>query len=179
MTQKIVAVAGVSGVGKSSFIKKLSDDFPVQHLQASSLIREGARIRDLESIGQDFLRELDIDENQALLVLGFERLKDKSSFVVLDCHTVIDTPGGLVPISPSVFRAVGVAHLLVLTDDAEVIEARRRGDKERSRPIRTSSEIFDYQLNSVIQGYNISQEIGVPLTVCKIEHARSLDFIWS
>ena len=178
MSQRIIAVAGVSGVGKSTFIKNISIELEVQHLQASFLIKEAARERDLKGLEQDALRDLDIDENQALLIHGFNKHKDKSAVVVLDCHTVIDTLNGLVAISPVVFKEIGVSHMIILTDDPAVILSRREKDQGRSRPKRNEFEIESYQYNSILQGYKISQEIEIPLTICKVSCARSVGFIF-
>lgn len=174
MNQRIIAVAGVSGVGKSTFIKQLSDEFLIQHLQASFLIKEGARLRDIKGLEQDALRGLDIDENQALLIYGFKHHKDEAAVIVLDCHTVIDSPNGFVSISPVIFKEIGVSHMIFLTDSPEAIAARRNIDQSRARPKRSVAEIDKYQFESFMHGYKITQEIGVPFTVCKLGCAKSL-----
>ena len=44
MTQTLIGLLGISGVGKSTFIKRMSDYLKFQHLQASALIEDGRQI---------------------------------------------------------------------------------------------------------------------------------------
>src|SRR5690242_8893414 len=115
MTPPVVAVAGLSGVGKSTLLTRLKNAIPMQILQASALIKEARASRDGESLTLDALRAVDLDENQRLLAQGFARRVDRAaSLVVLDCHTVIETPGGLIRIDPRVFDLMNVRAMVFL-----------------------------------------------------------------
>jgi len=67
-SRRVIAVIGLSGVGKSALISCARKSFEFEHLQASSLISaERARRREAP-INHDALREANIDDNQTLLV---------------------------------------------------------------------------------------------------------------
>lgn len=179
MTRKIVAITGVSGVGKSYFVEEIKKDVNIQHLQASSLIKEGAIQKSSDYFGQDFLRENDIDINQLNLIRGFNGLKDDYVDIVLDSHTVIDTPRGYSYISPSVFKEIGVTHLVMLTDEPKNIVFKRERDSNRKRPKRNELDIFNYQKACLLHAYEISQCTEIPLIVCKVSCANSLHFLFN
>lgn len=102
--RKVVALAGLSGVGKSTLLENAQRTLVFEHLQASELIKAERRECQRKPVAHDLLREGNIDDNQALLISGFMRRAPKEGLIVLDGHTVIDTPDGLVEILPSVFR---------------------------------------------------------------------------
>lgn len=178
MTRKVVAITGVSGVGKSYFVDEMKKGLDIQYLQASSLIKEGAIQKNSDYYGQDFLRESDIDLNQLHLIRGFSGIKDNNVDIVLDSHTVIDTPKGYNYISPTVFKEIGVTHLVMLTDEPRNIAFKRENDSSRQRPKRNELEIFNYQRTCLLHAYEISQCAEIPLIVCKVSCANSLRFLF-
>jgi adenylate kinase len=161
MTQRTVALLGVSGVGKSTILRMLSTKIEFQHLQASALIKEGRQAKDSDS-----LRLSDIDDNQRFLIAGFHRSVDpRSRLVLLDGHSVIDTPTGLVPIDIGVFSAIGIQQIICLIDDPEVIERRRANDTSRNRPQRDAGELKSYQDTALLHSAAISMKLAIPLHV--------------
>lgn len=56
--RKAVALAGLSDVGKSTFLKNVRRELVFEHLQASDLIKTE---RQVESVAHDLLREGNID----------------------------------------------------------------------------------------------------------------------
>ncbi|PMW76648.1 adenylate kinase, partial [Pseudomonas sp. FW306-1C-G01A] len=64
MSQKIIAVVGVSGVGKSTFLKKLQSKVEFQLLQASDVIRQQIQNKENQHLNAEVLRHANIDENQ-------------------------------------------------------------------------------------------------------------------
>ncbi len=85
--------------------------------------------------------------------------------VILDGHTVIDTPDGLVEIEPNVFRMLEVSRFVILTDGPEEIYRRRLADPERKRPVRSVDELRQQQERSVIVAYRAALELGVPVVI--------------
>jgi ABC-type dipeptide/oligopeptide/nickel transport system ATPase component len=103
MTKSVVALVGISGVGKSTLLRAAAETIQFQHLQASALIKAAKEKQTAETVVTDDLRTADITDNQALLVQGFSDARDPSkTLIVLDGHTVIDTPNGLVTIEPRI-----------------------------------------------------------------------------
>lgn len=166
MNQKIIAVVGVSGVGKSTFLKELQSKFGFQHLQASDVIRQQIQHKENQSLSAEVLRHANIDENQSFLISGFDRLRDPNALIViLDGHTVIDSPSGLVDVGAVVFRSIGVNHLVCLVEDPCEILRRRTSDIARTRPDRSLSYLEKYQLHAQHVGFKISLSLGIPFTV--------------
>lgn len=102
--RRVVALVGLSGVGKSTLLEDARRRLVFEHLQASDLIKAERQERQGKPAAHDLLREGNIDDNQDLLISGFMRRAPEEGLIVLDGHTIIDTPDGLVEISPSVFR---------------------------------------------------------------------------
>ena len=163
---RLVGLLGISGVGKSTLLKKLSDPLSFQHLQASTLIKEGRQIAESVAVSIDNLRNANIDENQHFLTSGFLKAVDpKAEIVILDGHSVIDTPSGLVPIEATVFAKLGITKIIFLADDPTEIFSRRSGDSSRGRPERTIDELRQYQDAAILNACKICLELGVPLIV--------------
>ncbi|MEX2697097.1 AAA family ATPase [Rhizobium mongolense] len=111
MTQAIVAFLGISGVGKSTFLKDAAQTLSFHHLTADSTIGRAHNAQ----IAHDRLRLQDIAENQNLLVEGFHMARDVSaSIVILDGHAVIDRPGGLETVNGDIFCRLGVNAIATL-----------------------------------------------------------------
>jgi adenylate kinase len=161
-------VVGVSGVGKSALLEDARRRLGFRHLQASELIKAERRERKAEPVARDLLRDGNIDDNQAILISGFMRYAPESGLVVLDGHTVIDTPGGLVTLSPSVFSAIDVSRFVVVVDDVENIELRRLSDTRRAKPIRSHEELAEHQNRSVLGAYRAALATSVQLFVVSL-----------
>jgi adenylate kinase len=162
MSNITIALVGLSGVGKSTLIKKVCNDIPFQTLSASQLIKNQK-----ETYTQhDELRFQDINDNQRLLVDGFKKNIDpKQKLILLDGHTVIETANGLIDISANVFREIGINQFIFLAEEADSILQRRSKDKSRKRSIVTTEQINTYQTHTQIVTARISLELRVPLTI--------------
>lgn len=161
--RRVIAVVGISGVGKSTAIARARTAVVFEHLQASVLIKT-ERDRQGE-VRHDSLREHDINDNQALLLSGFRLTAPDSGLVVLDGHTVIDTPDGLVEIASEVFGLIGVSRFVALTDAPEKILQRRLADSERKRPERSVDELHAHQERSILVAHRAALALRIPLVV--------------
>ena len=175
MRQPVIALVGLSGVGKSTLLHALREHIAFQHLQASVLIRATRETLTSAPVAADDLRHADITDNQALLIEGFKIARSAdASLVVLDGHTVVDTPLGLVEIAPEVFGALGVSSFIFVVDDAEVIFQRRRADKSRERPDRSPKELDHQQTQALLATFRAARALCVPLHIFSTGHVDQI-----
>ncbi|WLB64210.1 AAA family ATPase [Bradyrhizobium japonicum] len=185
MKPTIVALTGLSGVGKSTLLVAFVARMRLQHLQASTLIKKGRETVLGQAVEQDQLRYSDLDENQRLLVRGLEAsLNPASKLVVLDSHTVIERESDYFLVDPGVFAAVRIAAMIFLRDEPQEIEKRRANDQSRVRPRRDAADLAKVQAAAVRQAELICRRVGKPLYVetpsnvdCVVELFRRLQAI--
>lgn len=159
MTQQIIALLGISGVGKTTFLRLAQRTLPFQHLTAGSLInraREAATDRDA-------LRLQSVDLNQLLLLEGMALAIDPAfELVVLDGHAVVDGVTGLVSVGFEVFAKLGVCGIAHLEALPGRIKQNRESDGSRQRPLYEASELLRHQEASALEAQRIADHIGVP-----------------
>jgi adenylate kinase len=160
MKQSIIALVGISGVGKTTFVKQLADELPIQHLTAGTLIEAG---RAIKSSDRDQLRLANIDGNQQFLIEGFRQSRDGTKpHIVMDGHVVIHGPKGLEELSADVFHALNIDGMVHLSASPARILGHRGGDGKRDRPALSELEISEHQLRSVTVATSICQSLNVP-----------------
>jgi adenylate kinase len=163
--KRIIAITGVSGVGKSTFVRSLAMTVPLEHLQASTLIQEGRNAAG-EMVIQDQLRLVDLDENQRFLVAGFRlATASKRGFIILDAHTIIEKGNEIIPIDAGIFGAVGISTMIFLEDDPAAIADRRRGDASRVRLVPHVDRLSQIQDVARKQALIICRTLNVALYV--------------
>jgi adenylate kinase len=162
----VLALVGLSGVGKSTLISELEKALPLRHFTASDLIKSELAFRSSHVASSEELRVGAVTDNQVLLMAAFSRSTTKlDGLVVLDAHVVIDGACGLIDIAASVFGDLGVQHMLFIEAAPEEIAERRRNDTGRSRPTRSAEEIGAHQEHAITRARTITAELGIPLTV--------------
>lgn len=159
MSQLIVAVLGISGVGKTTFLHSVAETLCFQHLTAGTLISSARS----EAGSRDNLRLNDIRENQALLVAGFATAKDATApLIILDGHAVIHGALGLVSVPAGVFADMGVGAIAHFEADPQRISTNRAGDSLRSRPSLTVDELAFQQLKSLEAAQQVATSLKLP-----------------
>jgi adenylate kinase len=169
MSAKVAILVGVSGVGKSTFLKMLSRELEFQHLSAGELIeREKKRIA--HTVDYDSLRFQDISDNQNKLISGFNREKDPmANLILLDGHTVIDTGNGIEPIPTKIFESLGIGFFVFLKAEPSQIIRQRTIDASRERPNLNIVEIEQQQNISLSLTKEIADKLSTPLEVMTAE----------
>lgn len=163
MNQRIVAFTGISGVGKTTFLRQLAKLIDFQHVTGGSLI---ATAREAAPAARDAIRYANLDENQRLLIKGFMLACDpNSNLVIMDGHVVIDDGNGLSKISSEVFRALGVSVMVHLESEPEQIAENRVGDMLRIRPTYPSDVIEKHQGISRAHAKDIADFLGAPFYI--------------
>ena len=159
MTQRVVAFTGISGVGKTTFLKELERQVSFQHLTGGSLI---AAARQIEHGQRDKLRHANLDENQQLLINGFLVTRDpQAALIVMDGHVVIDDGNSLTKLPSEVFHALGTSLMVHLEADPARIAANRSRDTSRSRPNLPPENLRQQQSTSNAHARSISHDLGI------------------
>mgnify|MGYP005989101789 CR=1 FL=1 len=159
MRQRVVAFTGISGVGKTTFLKKLTKQMVFQHVTGGSLI---AAARNAATDSRDELRYADLGENQRLLIEGFALESDANvEVIIVDGHAVIDDGVRLMKISSDVFKAIGVMAMVHLEADPTRIAKNRSKDKGRSRPSYDADMLGTHQDMSRKSARSIAEKLRV------------------
>lgn len=172
MSQRIVAVTGISGVGKTTVLRRLAQLIDFQHVTGGSLI---AAAREIAVDSRDIIRYADLDENQRLLVEGFALTRDPyASLVIIDGHVVIDGAEGLSKIPSNVFKALGVSIMVHLEAPPEQIAINRAGDASRPRPFYSRDLLEQHQMLSRWHAHAVSGILNIPLHIVTHDDANQL-----
>lgn len=179
MNQSVLLVTGVSGVGKTTVIDKYRKIHDFQYLSASTLISNASGISHSSESGER-LRTSDIDENQIKLLDGFHESRDpERNCVVVDGHTVIDSPSGFIYIDPKIFQEMNATCIVTLVGSPVEILDRRKYDRSRVRPERSLEQIENYQREAILHASLISWELGIPVINIPVRNTDILDLLIS
>lgn len=171
----VIAVFGISGVGKSTLVAHAVRRMPgTLHLQASALIKEGLADPAMASEALRLAGSDRIAANQELLVEVFARRAAGGGVIFFDGHLVIDTDGGSSVVAVSVIERLRPRIMVHVEEDTAVIARRRQGDRERQRPSRTPEILVGHQQLShdLCAGYAV--QLSVPMRVLRVEDVDRL-----
>jgi adenylate kinase len=179
---KVIGVFGLSGVGKTRMIRAATDGRDtVVHVQASALIKQG--LADA-SISSEALRQSSGDRmlsNQNVLLAMFEKVlaAERSKLVIFDGHLMIDTDADLIEIPLGVVAGLRPAALVHVEGRPEIISARRREDKERTRPARTEAILAEHQARSRQACCQFAAALGIDALVVANDSPDALSALCS
>lgn len=174
MTQKIVAFTGLSGVGKTTFLRNLAEHIPLQHLTGGSLIAAARKARSDE---RDAMRYADLDENQRLLIDGFALARDPGAqLIIIDGHVVIDTGAGFQEFPADVFRALGITKMVHLEAKPSLIKTNRSSDTSRRRPAHDQETLSQHQFSSRAHANRIAVALNVEFHIATHDDIEHLAF---
>jgi len=172
---KTVAIVGISGVGKSSFAKRLSCLVNVEIVGASNLIRSILEASTGTKWTSEDMRNADTDRMQEALIDGFENLRKQVGIpLILDAHTIIDKGTYLERVKPSFFQRLGIDLILNLRADPTELVERRHNDLKRIRPELSVDEISRHQKESTESAIAIGVALGVPCVNVSNEDINSV-----
>lgn len=159
----IIAIFGISGVGKTTLIQKLCQDNPnYVHLQAGTLIR-----RALKNIPRDQLRitsSEQIIKNQYLLIDEFwkEIEEQKHINVIFDGHSIIDNNQGIIQIPSDVIKGLKPKKIVFIEDNPEAIFDRKMMDHTRDRSGISPDILREQQDKALTQAKIYADELSLP-----------------
>ncbi len=148
----LVFVAGVHGVGKTTFVDTSFKSLGYPCFSCSQLIKsmkgEVPENKLVKNIGQ----------NQELLSEKINRLKNEYSFFILDGHfTLLNSNKEITNIPLSLFKKIAPCLIIVLTADIESIF-------KRLSPITIGREFIDiFQKTEINRAKEIAQILDIPI----------------
>lgn len=155
-------------------LRKVVETANCAHLTASNLIKEQMTIENGQKSSSEDLRTGDLSSNQDYLGRAFQRHAKSNQFhILLDCHTVIDTPAGLQVLPKHTFESLGLTHFLFLYVDPQLISKRRQLDTGRQRPFRDPLELQHHQEIGLKTARDIADSLGLPFEILTDQNAQA------
>lgn len=147
MQKKIILIAGISGIGKSTLCKSICESFPdnASHLKASEFARNNG--------GVDF--------DQLSIALAIKSTIDESSksIFLIDGHLTF----GDFCIPMEALNILELNSILVLVESPSIIVKRRKQDKFREREIQALDKIKGSQEKELLYADFVENELSIPL----------------
>lgn len=165
MKGRVVAVLGISGVGKSTMISAFARLHPSVHgASASALLKQATAVTDSESLRT--AAASDINDNQQRLIAAFSDLwrRHPERHVIFDGHSLIDNDQGLVIVPNDVFVGLAPNRIVFIEDNAEAILTRRLADANRIRPRRSAEEIAAHQRMAKEAAHGYAVTLAIPFS---------------
>lgn len=146
MSGRVVAVLGISGVGKTTMVSAFTRRHPWAHsVRASALLKEAAAVTDTEALRTASASDIHANQNQLVSAFSDLRRLHPDRHIIFDGHSLIDNNDGLVIVPTAVFINLAPDLIVFLEDNPETILARRLADVGRMRPTRSAEEIAAHQ----------------------------------
>lgn len=160
---RMILILGLSGIGKSSLIRRAAEIRIALHLAASNLIKAGLARRAEQATSEE-LRKGAVLDNQQVLLEEFQLAVSSTDrqLVIFDGHNVIDTPTGPLEIPAGVLSQLRPDIIIFVEDDPAHIVARRAADTARTRPLRTPQELAAHQALAKSNAETLAANLGVP-----------------
>ena len=164
----IVFLAGVHGVGKGFLGEPVAKSLGISRFTASQLIREE---KGLTTWGKD-KKTSDLDDNQLALIRAVNQRHMTHRNILLDGHFVLrNAQGVLSPLDNAVFAALGLAGVILLTDEPTVIASRLLARDKSDTNVQAISSLADAEL---AHAQNVCRELELPLTIIHSPNEESV-----
>jgi adenylate kinase len=173
---KVIFVAGIHAVGKSTACQAISDKLGIPHFSASQIIK-GERS---SAVDEKSKLVADVDDNQRLLIQGVSRILESGRFL-LDGHFTMrrKSDGGLEAIHVDVFRKLHVGGVVLYTDHPEAISNRMHARDGVLQPIEL---LRSHQDEEIAHAKHVTKTLSVPLVMLQafdIEGAENAMRSWA
>lgn len=153
---RVVFVAGVHGVGKTTMCQRIPDAKDIVHKSASELIRE-ARAAAVAGSGKAVK---DIAGNQRLLVDAVQKMRASGKTLLLDGHfALLDAHGQPQPLSPEVFANLEVSAVIAIHGSASDIAKRLA---QRDGAALSRKEVNALQTLELAQAEGVCRDLCIP-----------------
>jgi predicted transcriptional regulator/adenylate kinase len=158
---KVIFVAGVHGVGKTTLCKAVAQKEGVLHKSAGEIIRE----RDAAALSSSTKSVGDINRTQRLLVEGVDQIRRGGRNLLLDGHfALINGLGEVEAIARNVFQALALDGIILIHDSP--LEIYNRLVARDANPL-TLAELTELQSVEVATAETIAKALALPLIMVK------------
>jgi adenylate kinase len=158
---KVIFVAGVHGVGKTTLCKAVAQKEGVLHKSAGEIIRE----RDAAALSSSTKSVGDINRTQRLLVEGVDQIRRGGRNLLLDGHfALINGLGEVEAIARNVFQALALDGIILVHDSP--LEIYNRLVARDANPL-TLAELTELQSVEVATAETIAKALALPLIMVK------------
>jgi adenylate kinase len=154
---KVIFVAGIHAVGKSTACKAVSNEFGIPHFTASQIIRD----EKYSAVSANSKLVADVADNQRLLIQGVSRLLNNGYFL-LDGHFTMrrKSDGEIEAIQVDVFRELHVGRIVLFTDHPEEISKRMHA---RDGVLHSVEMFQSHQDAEIAHAEHVASVLGVPI----------------
>lgn len=154
---KVIFVAGIHAVGKSTACKVVSGEFGIPHFTASQIIRDEKS----SAVSANSKLVADVADNQRLLVQGVSRLLE-DGHLLLDGHFTMrrQSDGDIEAIHVDVFRELRVGSVVLFTDHPAEISRRMRARDGVSHPVEM---LQSHQNAEIAHAKYVADTLGLPI----------------
>jgi adenylate kinase len=168
---KVIAVFGLSGVGKSWMISRYAAATNVSHIQASRLMRDAKAALVGGPVTSENLRRGPVLDNQSLLTDAFAKvLATEARSIIFDRHCLIDAGEQPIEIPVDVIRQLQPSGIILVHAPADEIVRRRESDGARDRPVRTAEILAAQQDRCIVICTDYAEQLGI-----RLEQVRAAD----
>jgi len=170
--QKIVFIAGIHGVGKTTLCEYLSAELSLKYYSASNLIKEYGKI--------DFPKSkhiVNISGNQDVLICAIAEFLEPEKTSILDGHfCLLNENGEITKIPSSTYIEMKPQAIICLYEEADVICSRL---KNRDKHSHNEKLIGAFQDAEISYAKEIADNLEIPICVGKSGEDREKirDFI--
>ncbi|MGA9869397.1 MAG: AAA family ATPase [Acetobacteraceae bacterium] len=170
---RVVAVFGLSGVGKSWLISRYAVIAKVAHIQASQLMRDARAALVGQAVASEDLRRGPVLDNQSLLTDAFTKvLATETRPIIFDGHCLVDVGEQPIEIPVDVIRQLQPSGIVLVHAPADEIVRRRESDSSRERPSRDADALAAQQAKCVAICTSYGEQLGVAFVQVRAGNER-------
>ncbi|NCO04301.1 MAG: AAA family ATPase [Alphaproteobacteria bacterium] len=173
--KRIVAVLGVSGVGKTTIINNFVSNYPLWlHIEAGKLLSNA-----LPEIPYDALKDLSDDaiiKNQFLIIDAFNKIVCQTEFknIIFNGHMIIEKKNNYLLLPCSILSDIGIDEIIHIKEKPQTILKFKLSDDSRDRVYLTEEIIRKIQEKSIAHARECSMKLNIPFKITKGEDLHEL-----
>ena len=156
----MILLAGIHGVGKTTFCNDIAKSLGIKYYIASQLIEENSNIK----INRD-KKVNNISHNQRILEAVLNKIQKENTHFILDGHfCLINADGEIERIDIEIFKRINPSAIIVITADTEVIMLR---NKERFSLDMTEEFVENFQKEEIKYAIYVGHNLNIPVKILK------------